>query len=205
MNTTIANYSFSAAASTITFSDYSSIALERIVSVFNITKGRMIYDGSSGLNGTAATNILTVDYNTIDGMANTDQLRIIYDDTTPITGYPSGSTPLASSSGNVAAATATATLAKATGKTTYITGFVVSGSGAVAGLPVIVTVTGILGGTLSYIYTAAVGALITNQPLIVNFPVPVPASATNVDIVVSCPSLGTGATNNTVSATGFRV
>jgi hypothetical protein len=69
-------------------------------------------------------------------------------------------------------------------------------------LPVTVTVTG-LDNTLSYTYSAAAGVLVANQPLVVSFPQPLPASAVNTAIVVTCPALGSGNTNNTVTAHGF--
>jgi hypothetical protein len=130
---------------------------------------------------------------------------------TQLAPYPSGptgkdATPVQASSGNVAAATATATLAAGGANVmTYISGFEVTGSGATAGLPVTVTVTGILGGTLSYTYTAAAGVLVGNTPLIVEFNPPLQASALNTAIVVPCPSLGAGNTNNTVVAHGYQV
>lgn len=119
--------------------------------------------------------------------------------------YPTGATAITAASGNVAAATAAATLAATTGKTTYITGFAVTGTGATAGLAVSVTVTGVITGTLTYTYAAAAGVLVENTPLIVSFPYPIPASATNTTIVVSCPTLGSGNTNNTVNAYGFQL
>lgn len=119
--------------------------------------------------------------------------------------FPSGATPLSASSGNVAAATAAATLAAASGKTTYITGFTVSGSGSVAALPVSVTVTGTIGGTQTYTYSASAGVLVGNTPLTVTFNPALPASATNTAIVVSCPTLGAGNTNNTTNAYGYQL
>ena len=119
--------------------------------------------------------------------------------------YPAGATPITAASGNVAAATAAATLAAVAGKTTYITGFTVTGSGATAGLPVNVTVTNTITGTLTYTYAAAAGVLVANVPLNVTFPAPLPANAVNTTIVVSCPTLGTGNTNNTVNAYGFQL
>jgi|EndMetStandDraft_5_1072996.scaffolds.fasta_scaffold188977_2 hypothetical protein len=110
--------------------------------------------------------------------------------------------PVNVSSGNVANAQAVATIPAVAGKRNYITGFEVSGSGATAGLPVTVTVTG-LDNTLSYTYSAAAGVLVANQPLVVSFPQPLPASAVNTAIVVTCPALGSGNTNNTVTAHGF--
>ena len=107
------------------------------------------------------------------------------------------------SSGNVAAAVATATIPATAGRLNYITGFSVSGSGATTGLPVQITVTGLIGSTLTYIYTAANGVLASNLALIVDFPTPLPASALNTAIVVSCPSLGSGNTNNSVNVHGY--
>ena len=119
--------------------------------------------------------------------------------------YPDGSTAITAASGNVAAATAAATLAAVAGKTTYIAGFSISGSGATAGLPVVVTVTNTITGTLSYIYVAVAGALLANTPIHVNFNPPIPASAANTTIVVSCPTLGAGNTNNSAVAYGYQI
>lgn len=119
--------------------------------------------------------------------------------------YPSGATAINAASGNVANANAVATLAAVAGKTTYITGFEVTGAGATAGLPVIVTVVGTITTTLSFIAVAAVGALVANTPVIVEFPVPIPASATNTTIVVTLPALGLGNTHAAVVAHGFQL
>ena len=114
----------------------------------------------------------------------------------PITSY---------SSGNVAAATATATLAAVAGKTTYITGFSITGAGATAASVVNPTITGLLGGTQTYTLAVTAGATLANTPLNVFFDPAIPASAVNTAIVVSCPSLGAGNTNNTVNAWGYQL
>lgn len=119
--------------------------------------------------------------------------------------YPSGATPLTASSGNVANAQAVATLAGTSAKTTYITGFEVTGSGATLGLPVTVTVTGLISGTMSYTYSAIAGALLENTPLAISFVPAIPASATNTSIVVTCPALGSGNTNNVSNAHGYQL
>lgn len=119
--------------------------------------------------------------------------------------YPVNAAPLIASSGNKANTSAAATLTPGATQTAYLTGFEVTGSGAVAGLPVTVTVAGILGGTQSFTYTFAAGVLVPNQPLIVPFPVPLPASAINTPIVVTCPASGAGGTNNTVVAHGYAL
>ncbi len=93
-------------------------------------------------------------------------------------------------SGNTAAvntALNTTTLPAVSGKTNYITGFSVTtqgGTGAAAG---VVTITGILGGTLNYQVGAAANAPIN---LNVNFHSPIPASAVNTAITVNVPQLG---------------
>lgn len=122
---------------------------------------------------------------------------------TKVAPYPNLATPLIAGSGNVANASAVATLTGTATTTVYISGFEVTGSGATAGLPVTVTVAGLLGGTRSYTYVFAVGALVGNAPLVVPFDPPLPASAVNTAIVVTCPASGTGGTNNTVVAHGF--
>lgn len=154
-----------------------------------------------------------------NGATGTGSPRVtISNDNTIPTGWPTsakqdsmltqlgfGATAIAATSGNVAAATATATLAGTSAKTTYITGFQVTGSGATVAAVVSCTVTNIVGSiTLTYTYVAVAGALLANVPLIVTFPTPVPASATNTSIVVSCPSLGAGNTNMAVNAQGFQ-
>ncbi len=110
-----------------------------------------------------------------------------------------------SSSGNVANAIATATLAAAAGKTTYITGFEVTGSGATAGAPALVTVAGVAGGTMTYVLPVVTGVTLANAPLIVAFPNPIPASALNTAIAVAVPALGVGNTNSAAVAHGFQI
>lgn len=118
--------------------------------------------------------------------------------------YPAASTPLHSSSGNVANIAATATLAAAVGKTTYISGFEVTGGGATAAALVLATITGLLGGTATYTVSVVAGAAAGNPALVVEFAPPLPASAVNTAIVVSVPALGVGSTNSCVVAHGFQ-
>lgn len=115
-----------------------------------------------------------------------------------------GVTALQSSSGNVAAATATATLAGAASTTAYLTGFSFTGSGATAASVVNGTITGLLGGTMTFTVSVPAGATLGVTPVKMDFYPPIPASATNTSIVVSVPSLGIGNTNATVSSWGYR-
>ena len=119
--------------------------------------------------------------------------------------YPANAKPLVNSSGAIGAGTAAATLTPDADKLCYLAGFQVTGAGATTALPVSVTVTGIAGGTLTYSYTAIAGVLLANTPLIVTFTPPIPASAINTAIVVSCPTLGAGNTKNTTNAHGYQL
>lgn len=119
--------------------------------------------------------------------------------------YPVGATPIRGASGNVANSSAVATLAAASGKTTYLTAFQVTFSGATGASVVNVTVAGTTGGSLTYAVTVPAGATAAGTPLVVPFPYPVPASATNTAITVTLPALGSGNTNACVVATGFQL
>lgn len=121
--------------------------------------------------------------------------------------YPNGATPLQSSSGNVAAAAATATLTSAAGRLAYISGFDFSGLGATGASVVLLTIVGLLGGTRTYIINVPAGVTLAAAPypLVVEFNPPLQASAANTNIVVSCPSLGVGNTNSVVNAQGYMV
>ncbi len=114
-------------------------------------------------------------------------------------------TPINASSGNIAANTATATLAGAASKTTYICGFSITSSGSTAAAVVSPTITGPISGTMAFTYTSVAGVTLANAPLVVPFNPCVPASAVNTPIAVSMPSLGAGNTNTTVNAWGFQL
>lgn len=77
----IQNYTFNAAAKTVTFTDYASIRLDSVLLITNVTFSNIIiYQFNvSTLGGTVATNVLTLTYNTA-AMSNTDKLQIWYQD-----------------------------------------------------------------------------------------------------------------------------
>lgn len=121
---------------------------------------------------------------------------------------PDGSVGVTGSSGNVANAAAVATLAAGGAtKVTWITGFQCTSGGATASIGVIVTVAGVITGTMSYAFVVPViGA--TNQGangLNVSFDTPMPASAQNTAIVVTLPALGAGNLHASCSAQGFQM
>lgn len=118
--------------------------------------------------------------------------------------YPPGSTPVTSSSGNVANAAAVATLPGVAGKTTYITGFSVTGGGATAASLVLATLAGLISGTATYVLGVVAGAAAANPAFSVQFSRPIPASAANTAVVLTVPALGAGNTNSAVVAHGFQ-
>ena len=119
--------------------------------------------------------------------------------------YPFGATPLSAASGNVANASAVATLAAAAAKFTYITGFQITGGGATAGSLILVTVTGCAGGTLTFVFAVPAGAVMGAVPLDVQFPKPLKSAAANTAIVVTAPAFGLGNTNAAAVAHGYQL
>lgn len=119
-------------------------------------------------------------------------------------GYPATSTPLHSSASG-AAATVAATLAAAVGKTTYLTKLVVSGGGATAAQITGVAVSGLLGGSATFVLGVPAGTNAAVTPLVLDFNPPVPASAVNAAIAVTANSFGAGNLNANVEAFGFQL
>ena len=108
-------------------------------------------------------------------------------------------------SGNVAATATTATITATATTTAYITGFEVTGAGATAASVILVTVTGLKGGTATYNLVIPAGVTTAINPLIISFPEAMSASAVNTSIVVNVPSFGTGNTNASVVAHGYQL
>ena len=104
----------------------------------------------------------------------------------------------------MAAATATATLPAALGRTTYITGFQMTAGGSTSVSSVTCTVSNVAGGALSYTFSTAATVDSPSPTLLVNFIPPFPASAPNTAIVASCPALGAGNVHASMSAQGFQ-
>jgi hypothetical protein len=85
MKRLITNYSFNHLTQTITFNDYASIDLERILLITNVTRNVIIYNfADSAKSGIVNANVLTLTYST-SGMDDNDKLQIFYDDINPST------------------------------------------------------------------------------------------------------------------------
>lgn len=117
-------------------------------------------------------------------------------------------TPLVAATGNLAAASGTATLSHNSANAqemVYCSGFEVTGSGATAASVISITVTGVRGGTLTYTVAVPAGVTAGVTPLIVEFDPPIPATDTATDIVLNLPSFGTGNTNAAGVIHGYRM
>lgn len=80
MRLKINNYTFNKTNRTVTFTDYTSIRLDGISYISNITRNVIIYVFSSpALGGSVIDNVVTLDYDT-SLMDDTDKLEIYYDD-----------------------------------------------------------------------------------------------------------------------------
>ena len=81
MKVQLTNYAFDKTAKTVTFTDYTSIRLDSVLLITNVTDNIIIYNfAEPTLGGTVATNVLTLIYDT-STMDDTDSLQIFYDDT----------------------------------------------------------------------------------------------------------------------------
>lgn len=153
--------------------------------------------------GLAASPALAtpIQYNSADGL---NQTPVAVAAPLPVASLPPG-VQVTAASGNVANGSAAATLAAVAAKTTYITGFQCTASGATTGLAVNLTVVGVITGTMTYTFVFPAGVLIAATPLIVSFPTPVQASAANTAIVVTLPAGGAGNTSANCAAEGFQL
>lgn len=114
-----------------------------------------------------------------------------------------GATFVLATSGNVAAAAAAATMPAVAAKTNYLSGFEVTGGGATAASIILVTVTGLLGGTRVYSIAVPAGVTLGVMPLVCAFFPALPASAVNIAITVSAASFGAGNTNAVTNLEGY--
>lgn len=108
---------------------------------------------------------------------------------------------VAASSGSVANAPAVATLPAAPNRFTHLAGFDITVGGATAGALVNATVTGIVGGTATYVIAVPTGATL-GASLVLAFDPPLQGAAQNTAIVVTLPAVGAGSTAACVNARG---
>jgi hypothetical protein len=80
MKKLITNYTFNATAQTITFVDQTSIDLESVLLITNVTSNVIVYNfANPAQGGSVAGNVLSLNYDTTL-MSNSDALQVYYDD-----------------------------------------------------------------------------------------------------------------------------
>jgi len=80
MKKLVENYSFNAATRQITLTDYTSVDLEALLLITNVTDNIIIYNfAGEGKGATIAANVVALDFDTTS-MSNSDKLQIFIDD-----------------------------------------------------------------------------------------------------------------------------
>lgn len=80
MKIKIQNYTFNKSSKTVTFTDYTSISLDSMLLITNVTNNIIIYNFAvPSLGGSVDKNVLTLNYDT-SSMSSADKLQIFYED-----------------------------------------------------------------------------------------------------------------------------
>lgn len=122
---------------------------------------------------------------------------------TPVATFAGGAATPQHATQTGAAAAISAAIPAAAGKTSWLTGFEVTGDGATAGSTIVVTVTTPTV-RANYELTVPAGAAVAVTSLIVALPTPIPGDAANTPVTVNVPSFGAGNTNAAVNAHGYQ-
>ena len=91
------------------------------------------------------------------------------------------------------------------GVTNYVTGMIITGAGATAAAVIAVTLTGVTGGTMTFIMDIPAGDKAAAPILDIEFSVAIPASAANTAITLTAPAFGAGNTNAAAVIYGFKI
>ena len=110
---------------------------------------------------------------------------------------------ISASSGNVGNSTASATLTPSSAQRVFVSGIEITAGGATAAAVVTATLTGLIGGTLSWTFGAPAGVGVPATPLVVPFVTPLQCTALGQAVTLSLPALGAGNTNACVTLHGF--
>lgn len=115
---------------------------------------------------------------------------------------PNGAILLAQS--NAGTTSATVTFAAVANRVNYVTGIVITSSGATAAGTVTATLTNSTGGTLSFVYPQVAIGTNNQNPLELTFNTPVVASGSNTAMVCSI-TTGSGTTATAITMTGYML
>jgi hypothetical protein len=90
MKQLIKNYTFNKTTGTVTFTDFASIAAERLLLITNVTSNTLIYQfNDAALGGVVTGNAINLTYDT-SAMNDADKLQVIYDVATGDPAYDNG-------------------------------------------------------------------------------------------------------------------
>jgi hypothetical protein len=95
-------------------------------------------------------------------------------------------------------------LAAAAGKTTYISGFTITGNGATAASVVTAVLSNTVVGNMSFKIPVPAGVGLSINPLVVQFVPAIPANAQNTQIILNVPAFGAGNTDMAATLNGWR-
>jgi hypothetical protein len=95
-------------------------------------------------------------------------------------------------------------MAAVVGKTNYCEGFTITGGGATGASIIDVTLTGLVGGTMTFHVPIPAGAGVSITPLTVTFPRPRAATAPNIAVTLNVPTFGAGNTKASAVIYGYR-
>jgi hypothetical protein len=118
-------------------------------------------------------------------------------------------TPLVNGAKSGGAAQIAPALPAIVGKTNYLEGFDITGSGATGASVIEANIAGLNGGTIYYELPIVAGVNLAAFPLSgpvysIRFPEPIPATGANVAITLTVPSFGAGNTNSSATLYGFQ-
>lgn len=159
--------------------------------------------GSNGLITTGTAGSPSAQVVSVQGVSGGTVVPVSLSAAAGAAGYPTGATPITASATGTTAAVVATLAASATGKTTYICGFIITAD-ATALTTGAATVTGTITGTLNFIQAVAA---VTNGTSVLSPPAftpCIPGSAVNTAIVVTSAAAGTGG-NTAVSTWGFQL
>lgn len=117
-------------------------------------------------------------------------------------GMPPNFVSVVSNSGVQANVDAVATLPAVVGKLCYMERILIAGVGATAGSVVVLTITGLKGGTISIPIAVPANPLQQVGPIYIPVFRQLPAAALNTAIVATLPALGVGSTHAIVTLIG---
>jgi hypothetical protein len=152
MKVQITNYTFNKSSKTVTFTDYTTIRLDSILLITNVTDNIIVYNFADPLlGGTVTNNVLTLTYDT-SAMDDTDKLQIFYDD---------GDVQPANSELQTTLNSLTETLQELTGRLTVLASMANSGQPALRTIPIASVSTPVTGTVTATVANATISSLAT--------------------------------------------